>query len=205
MRPCHLPAGQRQAGAGSKIAPIVASSVQFPAHRLDAERYGAIVASGALDQQRVELIDGIIVQMSPHSSAHATIIRRLTKHLAGARRGSVSVQLPLQVAIDSMPEPDLALVEEPEAPHRHPTRARLVVEVSASSHALDRGRKAELYAASGIPTYWLIDIPGRAVEVRAGPDRAGYRMLNTLDAGEVLPSPCEGVEDLPVDDLLEGI
>ena len=183
---------------------MAAVSTELPVHRLDAEHYGLVVDSGALDQQRVELIDGIIVQMSPHSPAHAAILERLTRHLAGARV-RVRVQLPLQVASDSLPEPDVALVGEPESADRHPTSALLVVEVTASSHTIDRGRKAALYAAAGIPAYWLIDIPARAVEVRTDPGPVGYRTLRTLDTANVLASPCQGVEELALDELLKGI
>lgn len=77
--------------------------------------------------------------------------------------------------------------------------------MTASSHAIDRGRKAELYAAAGIPTYWLIDIPGRTVEVRTDPGPAGYRTLKTLDAGGALASPCDGADELAIKALLEGV
>ncbi len=184
---------------------MVPTSTQLPVHRLDTELYGRIVDSGALHDQRVELLDGIIVSMSPHSSAHARIVRHLTKHLAGATSGSLSVQLPLQVGSDSVPEPDLALVEEPESADRHPTGALLVVEVAVSSYAIDRGRKAELYAAAEIPLYWLIDLHSHAVEIRSDPGPAGYRTLYTLDTDGVLPSPCGGVDELPVRALLEGV
>jgi len=72
-------------------------------------------------------------------------------------------------------------------------------------HTIDRGRKAALYAAAGIPAYWLIDIPARAVEVRNDPGPAGYRTLRTLDTANVLASPCQGVEELALDELLKGI
>lgn len=183
---------------------MVAISTELPVHRLDAEHYGQIVASGALDEQRVELIDGIIVEMSPHSPQHSGIIERLTKHLAGAA-ARLRVQLPIHVASDSVPEPDLALVEESASMDRHPSHALLVVEVAASSRAIDRGRKAELYAAAGIPTYWVIDLPMRVVEVRTDPGPAGYRTLHTFQAGDVLQSPCEGVDELAVDALLDSV
>lgn len=95
-------------------------------------------------------------------------------------------------------------MEEPASIERHPTSALLVVEVAASSQALDRGRKAELYAAAGIPAYWLIDTSARVVQVRTYPGPTGYRALRTLEPGEVLAS-CEGVDELAVDALLEGI
>ena len=188
----------------TNIRVVLVISTELPVHRLDAEHYGRIVASGALDEERVELIDGIIVEMSPQSPQHAGIIQRLAKHLAGAT-ADLRVQLPIQVASDSVPEPDLALVDEPERMDRHPSRALLVVEVAASSHAIDRGRKAELYAGAGVPTYWVVDIPARAVEVRTDPGPNGYRTLNTFQPGDVLGSPCEGVDTLAVDALLQGV
>jgi Uma2 family endonuclease len=183
---------------------VAASLTELPVRRLDAELYGRIVESGALDDQRVELIDGIIVEMSPHSPAPAGIIQRLTGHLSRAE-AALRVQLSLEVAPDSVPEPDLALVNEPPNMHHHPTTAALVVEVAESSQPLDRGRKAELYASAAIPTYWLVDLPARAVEVRTDPGPAGYRTLRTFERGEVLPSPCEGVGELAVEDLFEGL
>jgi Uma2 family endonuclease len=183
---------------------VAAISTELPTYRLDADRYSRIVESGALDGQRVELIDGIILRMSPHSPEHSLVIRRLTRHFARAA-GDVLVQLPLQVAADSVPEPDLAVVDELPSADHHPGSALLVVEVAHTSHAIDRGRKAELHAAAGIPTYWLVDIPARAVEVRTDPGPAGYRTLRTLEPGDVLPSPCQGIAELAVDELLEGI
>jgi Uma2 family endonuclease len=183
---------------------VAAVTTELPTYRLDAERYSRIVESGALDGQRVELIDGIILRMTPHSPEHSGIIQRLTRHFASAAE-YLRVQLPVQVAPDSVPEPDLAIVDQPPSMQRHPESALLVVEVAHSSQAIDRGRKAELYAAAGIPTYWLIDIPARAVEIRTDPGPAGYRTLRTLERGEVLPSPCHGVADLAVDDLLEDV
>lgn len=178
--------------------------LDLPLHRLDAERYGEIVASGALQGQRVELIDGIIVEMSPQSPEHAAIIRRLMRHLSGVV-ADLRPQLPLHVAVDSVPEPDLALVDGPEDVHHHPTTAQLVIEVALCTQRLDRGRKAELYAAAGIPTYWVVDVPALAVEVRTDPGPAGYRTLRTFQKGEVVPSPAEGVEPLEVDALLKGL
>jgi len=89
----------------NSIKTAVAISTALPIHRLDAEQYGQVVASGALDDQRVELIDGVLVDMSPHSPQHSGIIQRMTEHLSGAAAG-LRVQLPLQVAADSIPEPD---------------------------------------------------------------------------------------------------
>jgi Uma2 family endonuclease len=115
------------------------------------------------------------------------------------------VRLPLHVADDSVPEPGLALVAQPTRADRHPTTAVLVVEVACSSRAVDRGRKAELYAAAGIPTYWLVDLDLRAVELRVDPAPAGCWTLRTLAPGELLPSPCASVEPFAVDVLVGGL
>jgi Uma2 family endonuclease len=183
---------------------VAVITTALPVHRLDAAEYARIVDSGALDDKRVELIDGIIFRMSPHSPEHALVIEVLAEHLSSAA-GRVRSQLPIQVGTDSVPEPDFAVIVEPRSREHHPTSAVLVVEVAHSSHAIDRGRKAELYAAAGIPTYWLVDIPARTVEVRTDPAPAGYRTLRTLESGDVLPSPCAGVADLAVDELLDGL
>lgn len=192
--------------AGRSYHRGVATTVAEPTtYRLDAERYARIVESGALEGQRVELIDGIIVEMSPQSPAHALIIQRLTRHLANAATAALRVQLPLATASDSVPEPDLALDSAPESATHHPTSAVLVVEVAHSSQTLDSGRKAQLYAAAGVPVYWVVDLTARAVELRTDPAPGGYRTLRTLGADDTLPSPCEGVAELDVGALLAGV
>jgi Uma2 family endonuclease len=172
----------------------------LPLHRLDVETYDRMVASGALEGRRVELLDGLLVEVSPHSPEHARAIQLLTRELSKAH-AYVRVQLPLEVQPDSEPEPDLALVAEDCDAMRHPRSALLAVEVAVSSHRLDRGPKARMYAAAGVPTYWLVDLPGRRLEVRTDPCPGGYRRCDTYGLGERVPSPAEGVPDLPVDSL----
>jgi Uma2 family endonuclease len=173
-----------------------------PTHRFDAETYGRIVESGALDDERVELIDGEIADMSPQTTWHAGAIARLTQMLAGGE-AFLRVQLPLQVADDSVPEPDIALTETEAGWDRHPTSALLVVEVAVSSHTLDRGRKAELYAAAGVPAYWVVDVPGGSVEVHREPrPSAGYRDVRIHRGDDELPVPVAGVAPFTVARLL---
>lgn len=176
----------------------------LPIHRLDTATYDRMVASGALEGEPVELLDGLLVEMSPQGVAHAIAIERLTRHLATAR-ARLRVQLPLEVPPDSEPEPDLALSEEEPSNDRHPCTALLVVEVAMSSQEQDRGVKANLYAKAGIPTYWLVDVPGGAVEVRSDPGPDGYRSCEIYARGALVPSPAEGVADLDVAALLEGV
>ena len=182
-----------------------AGAPSLPIHRLDVETYNHMVSSGALEGEPVELLEGLLVEvMSPQSPEHATVIERLTRHLAHAR-ARLRVQLPLEVPPDSEPEPDLALVEVEPSPGSHPQTALLVVEVSFSSPQIDRGIKSELYARGGVPTYWLIDVLAKAVEVRTDPGPDGYRRLEVYEPGTAVPSPDEGVADLDVGALLEGL
>lgn len=175
----------------------------LPLHRLDVETYSRMVDSGALEGEPVELLEGWLVDVSPQSPDHAAVITRLTRHLARAQAW-LQVQLPLEIPPNSVPEPDLALVEG-RSPGRHPHTALLVVEVAVSSHAIDRGLKARLYALAGVPTYWLIDVPGEIVEVRTEPGPDGYRACETYRMGASVPSPSPGVADLDVGSLFEPV
>lgn len=172
----------------------------LPIHRLDVETYGRMVASGALDGEPVELLEGWLLDMSPQNPDHAAVVARLTRHLARAQAW-LHVQLPLEILPNSVPEPDLLLVETEPSLEQHPRAALLVVEVAGSSHAVDRGVKARLYAQAGVPTYWLVDVPGRAVEVRTDPGPDGYRACEVYSVGASVPSPAVGVDELGVGSL----
>lgn len=181
---------------------MAAEHTPLPLHKLDIETYDRIVASGALEGERVELLNGAIVDMSPQSPAHAGVIRRLTRHFAGAW---LQVQSPIALPSHSEPEPDLALFAEEPSPDRHPTTALLVIEVAITSQLIDRNVKAPLYAQAGIPTYWLIDVPARTVEVRTNPGPNGYANCATYKEGELVPSPLTDTEALNIATLLAGL
>lgn len=175
------------------------AETSLPIHRLDLEAYNRIVASGALDGQRVELLQGLIVEMSPSSPEHVLAVTRLMRHFARAPQWWVQVQDPIEVAPDSEPEPDLAVYEQAPPAGKHQRTALLVVEVAVSSHMVDRNVKAHEYARAAIPTYWLVDVPGRAVEVRTEPGASGgYGRCDLYSEGASVPSPFQGVEDLDV-------
>jgi Uma2 family endonuclease len=176
-------------------------ATEVSTHRFDAETYGRIVESGALEDERVELIDGQIVDMSPPSPPHSASIERLTQLLVGG--GVLRVQLPLHVAANSVPQPDVAVTEGAADRDRHPTTALLVVEVAVSSHGLDRGRKAELYAAAGVPEYWVVDVPGASVAVHRDPQPSGGYGTVTIHGGDdQLTPPVAGIAPFTVARLL---
>src|SRR6202167_752217 len=136
-----------------------ATSTDLPLYRIDVETYDLMVASGALEAALFDLLDGLLVGVSPQSPAHAAVLEALMEHFAGSEL-CMRVQSPLRIRPNSEPEPDIALLAGRPAAGAHPSTALLVVEVAVSSHRLDRGRKAERYAQAGIPEYWLVDVPG---------------------------------------------
>jgi Uma2 family endonuclease len=171
-------------------------------HRLDVDTYNRMVLTGALDDLRLELIDGLLVEMSPLSPAHNLVVTRLMRHFAAVPRWWTQVQCSLEVPLSHEPEPDLVIASHMPAPGRHLRDALLVIEVAVSSHKVDRGRKARLYGETSIPTYWLVDIPGRAVEVRTQPHPDGYERCDVYHEGSLVPSPLDGVADLDIAALL---
>ncbi len=176
----------------------------LPVHRIDVETYNRMVASGALEGERVELLEGIVVDMSPQSPAHSTAIMLLTRHFA-TTSAWLRIQLPLEVLPECEPEPDIALLAEKPPPGRHPRTALLVIEVAVSSHMIDRNVKARQYARAGIPVYWLVDMPARTVEVRTQPGRDGYAHCELYGEGARVPSPLADVEDLDLAALLADV
>lgn len=167
-------------------------------HRLSTAEYERIVATGALEGVRVELLDGLLVDMRPQDPEHVWIVRQL-QILLGPRLPLLRVQLPLDVADGWVPEPDIALAETER--HHHPKSALFVAEVAFSSKRVDM-RKAFVYAAAGIPTYWLVDLPASVVRVHTQPGPDGYASVVAKRGDDVLDAGVEGVEPTTVSALL---
>ena len=129
---------------------------------------------------KIELIEGMIVEMSPQNYPHGLAITRATSLLVRLfdKTHYVRVQLPLNVGLTSQPEPDFALVrrEIMDAGSTHPDRADLVIEVSESSLSFDRGEKMLVYGRGGFPEYWIVNVVDGVLEVHREPDaQVGYR------------------------------
>lgn len=176
-----------------------------PIHRIDVETYNRMVLTGALEGLHIELLDGLLVEMSPISPAHAVVVTRLMRHFAAAPRWWTQVQSPVEIRPSSEPEPDLLVAASEPPPGRHLRSALLAVEVAVSSHRADRGRKATLFSEADIPDYWLVDVPGRAIEVRTQPGADGYAHCEIYREGSLAPSPLDGVDDLDVAALLADV
>jgi Uma2 family endonuclease len=148
--------------------------------RATLDEYHSLIRDGLLgEDDHVELLRGIVVDMTPQGIAHAHAVRELTEHFVIALRGlaKVLVQLPLTIGDDSEPEPDVAVVSLAEAGRRdaHPRSALLVVEVAGDSLHSDRTLKRELYAIASVPEYWIVNLEERCLEVHRDPDPAGAR------------------------------
>jgi Uma2 family endonuclease len=161
--------------------------------RVTVERYLGLVETGVLsDDDRVELLEGVIVAMTPRNPTHAAVVTRATKALIQtvAERASVRPQCTLVLGRFSAPEPDLAVVPGSDWDYlsAHPRSALLVVEVSDTSLQQDRLTKATIYAAAGIPEYWIVNLRGGVVEVLRDPETAAarYRDVRVCQRGERL-------------------
>jgi Uma2 family endonuclease len=169
---------------------------------LTLDRWHAMLAAGILaEDDRVELIEGMLVEMPPPLPQHQSPIDVLTRHFARAAPDAwfVRVQGPLTFpGLVSEPQPDLALIAADAPRPAHPATALLVVEVAVTSLAYDRGPKARLYARAGIPELWIVDVPGRRVEVRTRPQDGEFRELRTFGEGEQVVPGAVACPPVPV-------
>ena len=154
---------------------VTRSDVLASRSRITVDEYHRRIETGSLgENDRVQLVAGAIVAMTPQGPAHALAIQNLTRLLAKGLPADLAlrVQLPLTLLDDSEPEPDLAVVrlEEARSREHHPRTALLVVEVAGDSLPLDRQTKAVLYVRAGIPEYWIVNIAETTVEVYRDPD-----------------------------------
>ncbi|MER2560854.1 MAG: Uma2 family endonuclease [Myxococcaceae bacterium] len=138
--------------------------------------------------ERVELIDGHVVRLEPHSVRHANAIESAAEAFCGCLRvARVRVQLPMVIG-DERLIPDIAVVDRKLPKTEHPSTAHLVVEVADSSVRYDRIVKAPLYAAAGVTEYWLIDTAREQVEVFSALRNRGYGKHAKVSKG-ALPVP----------------
>lgn len=140
--------------------------------RFNRDEYYAMADLGMFEGQRVELIEGEIIEMAPQKSQHFLGISLVQDALRAAFPSGhwVRAQGPLNLAGGSEPEPDVSVVLGTAREYLdHPTSALLVVEVSETSLSFDRTRKVRLYARAGIPDYWILNVVDRQLEIRRNP------------------------------------
>jgi Uma2 family endonuclease len=159
---------------------------------LTADEVLRMVEAGVLERpERLELLHGALTEKPVKSPAHEAVKSRLLDWLTpgwARREYLVRVEAPLVVRDRlSLPEPDIAVVAPREYLARHPDSALLVVEVAESSRRIDTALKPPLYAAAGVPEYWVVDVPARRVERYTEPGLDGYRRHEAVEPpGELL-------------------
>lgn len=167
--------------------------------------YDRLVELGMFDEdERIELLRGVLVAMSPQGADHAYVIERLNKLLIDALgdRGRLRPQTPFAASELSEPEPDLAVYPPGGYARAHPDRALLIIEIADSSLRKDRGIKAEIYAEAGVPEYWIVDLVHGLVEVRTAPRDGHYARLETYARGERIALAAVPDLALATDDFL---
>lgn len=153
--------------------------------------YYALGETGAFDGQRVELLYGQIVAVSPIGTRHARMTVWLNRYLCTQLSEAYAVHPALPFIADeySEPEPDMMVVRADVEFAEHPTSALLIIELADSSLRKDRMIKARLYAEAGVPEYWIVNLSKAgevSVEVYTRPSASGYAQMTTVGEGEVL-------------------
>jgi Uma2 family endonuclease len=168
-------------------------SVQLDRRLFTVAEYHRMIAAGVFaEDDRLELLQGEIVHMSPIGSRHAACVKRLNHLLTRifSGRAIVGVQDPVQLSIDSEPQPDLVLLRPRadfySAAHPQPRDVWLVIEVADTSAEPDRTLKIPLYARAGIPEVWLVDLAEQQIEVYREPSGQSYQEKRVVKRGQSL-------------------
>jgi Uma2 family endonuclease len=158
--------------AGLSLLPVQVKEFVPRTKRWNRKEYYQLAADGMFESQRVELIGGVIYEVSPQSTEHFycfEVTRRILEKVFGDQYW-VRSQGPLVASDDSEPEPDLCVVRgQVKLLPDHPTSSVLTVEISKSTLAFDRLTKACLYAAMEILDYWVLDLDNRQLWVHRQP------------------------------------
>jgi hypothetical protein len=160
------------------------------------------------EDDRVELLSGEIVEMTPIGSRHAACVSRVNR-LLGQHLGEafiVRVQDPVRLDDYSEPQPDLVVVKARadfyRDAHPGPADVLLVIEVADTSAELDRADKVPLYSRSGIPEVWVVDLSARQIDVYRAPTSDGYLAHDTVRPGGSLRPGALPQLDLSADDVI---
>jgi len=158
--------------------------------------YEELIRLGAFEDERVELLRGVLVEMSPQGEPHSRITAWLAQRLIKALdidRFDIRSHSPFAASQDSMPEPDVSVALR-RTRGGYPRKALLLIEVAHSSLVKDREIKREIYAEAGVPEYWIVDVRHDVVDVLTKPTKDGYQNTRRVPVGGVLrPTKLPGV------------
>lgn len=177
--------------------------------RFNVIEYYRMATAGVLTpDDRVELIDGRIIKMSPIGSPHAACVARLSDalHSLAKPRTIVWIQSPIRLNEFSEPVPDVSLIKARkdyyDARHPTPDDVWLIIEVAATTLLKDRNIKVPLYARAGLMEIWLVNLPKEMIEVYSDPLNGKYRKCEKFKRGEVVKSPTVKGLSLKVNEIL---
>jgi len=171
------------------VIPAREPKVRLPYHLWTVDEFHRMAAAGLLDEtDRVELIEGEMIDMAPIGSKHAFIVNRISQLFSASVGGQclVSTQNPVRLGERSEPQPDIALLRSGNYMEALPTAAEvlLIVEVSDSTIEYDRDVKLGLYARHGISEVWLLDVNAGEITVHREPTEGQYRLMRKPMADE---------------------
>ena len=175
-------------------------------HRWTREDYERMAEQGYFQpDERVELVDGVIYEMTPQNSWHASAIQAAQEALRAVFRKdySLRIQMPLALGLESEPEPDLAVVRGHWRDYResHPSTAVLILEIADSTVFHDRERKGSIYARAGLPDYWILNRAEACLEVHRDPRDGVYLFRKSFRSGETLAALARPAIAIAVADL----
>lgn len=193
----------------SPIIPQGGVAVKVEHWTFTVDDYMRMLEAGILtEDDRVELIEGGIIKMSPIGDPHAGCVKKTTAlfYRIVGDRVVISVQDPIRLNDYSEPQPDVALLKPRKDYYAQakptPADVLLIVEVADSSIDYDRRVKMPLYARALIPVVWLVDLNAEAIEVYSQPANGAYQVMQTAHRGDRLT--LESLPDLVImaDDIL---
>ncbi|MFO0957790.1 MAG: Uma2 family endonuclease [Isosphaeraceae bacterium] len=182
--------------------PLEAADLLARRRRISVDDYREMSERGVLTpNDRVELIDGVVVEKMTKNPPHIvatdlldTLLRRSVPEGWFVSSGNPV----LMAKFDSEPEPDLQIVRGTPrdylARKHEPVDTALVIEVADSSYGFDRRIKGKLYASSGIPVYWILDLNRRLLEIHSDPAGDGYGLVEEFGPDSEVPIVLGGVD-----------
>ncbi len=164
---------------------------QIARRLFDVSEYYRMAEAGIFhEDDRVELIEGEVVKMSPIGSRHAGCLKDMAAlfHEQLGRKAVIGVQDPLRINEQTEPLPDLTILKPGKYRQRHPVPADvlLIVEIADTSEAYDRDVKVPLYARCGIPEVWLVRLLADSIRVYRAPQNGAYREVCDVERGQTL-------------------
>jgi Uma2 family endonuclease len=159
-----------------------------PLRLISVKEYDHLVDSGAFEDEHVELLEGVMVEMSPQGTRHHSVVMKLNAVLSRlvGDRALIAVQGPFAASRRSKPEPDLALVPPGDYLNAHPSKAYLIIEVADTSLRKDRVIKPAIYAAAKVPEYWVIDVHACTVLRMTKPRKGAYSRTEELGKADTV-------------------